>query len=131
MSNQGGTTQVAYQSDTTNGEFPPGWHSENCRVDLDGAPLETDGAALPRRHRLPPGPSRSLGGYLDYAGWPDRERFMELDSVLQRRAQVCRDSDDHVDSDEVDCAGTEWGELTRGIGPGDFANPVLINQGQH
>jgi hypothetical protein len=102
MSNQGGKTQVVYQSDTTNGEFPNGWHAENFRLDLEGVPLETDGAALPRRHRLPPSPSRSLGGYLDYAGWPDRERFMELDSVLRCRSQGRGDSDDHADSDEGD-----------------------------
>ena len=42
--------------------------------------------AVPRLRKLPPSPSRSLGGYLDYEGWPDRERFMELDRALQHAA---------------------------------------------
>lgn len=29
--------------------------------------------------------TRSLGGYLDYDRWPDRERFLELDAALLRR----------------------------------------------
>lgn len=34
---------------------------------------------------LPPGPWRSLGGYLDYTDWPERERFMELDLAIKSR----------------------------------------------
>jgi hypothetical protein len=37
--------------------------------------------------KLPPGPTRSLGGYFDYELWPDCERFLELDRALQLRAQ--------------------------------------------
>ena len=33
--------------------------------------------------KLPPGPFRSLGGYLDYSDWPERERFLELDRILR------------------------------------------------
>ena len=29
-----------------------------------------------------PGPWRSIGGYLDYTDWKDRERFMELDRAI-------------------------------------------------
>ena len=37
--------------------------------------------------KLPPGPTRSLGGYFDYGLWPDCERFLELDRAIQLRAQ--------------------------------------------
>lgn len=30
------------------------------------------------------GPWRSLGGYFDYSGWVDRERFLELDRAIAR-----------------------------------------------
>jgi hypothetical protein len=58
-------------------------------VELDGTPPETVETvyAVRRLRRLPPSPSRSLGGYLDYAGWPDRERFMELDLTLKRKTE--------------------------------------------
>ena len=55
--------------------------------------------AVPRLRKLAPGPSRSLGGYLDYEGWPDRERFMELDRALQHSAQERHNSGGQVDSD--------------------------------
>src|ERR1035438_3673585 len=38
-------------------------------------------------NRLPPSPSRSRAGYLDYAEWPDRVRFIELGRLLQLYAQ--------------------------------------------
>lgn len=40
--------------------------------------------------KLPPSPTRSLGGYLDYDGWRDCERFIELDAALLRRARGVR-----------------------------------------
>ncbi len=43
---------------------------------------------------LPPGPSRSLGGYLDYSGWPERERFLELDRAIQLQAWLESDRGD-------------------------------------
>src|SRR5580658_3414955 len=54
--------------------------------------------AAPRLRKLPPGPFRSLGGYLDYEEWPDRERFMELDRALQHSAQERHNSGCQVDS---------------------------------
>jgi hypothetical protein len=44
-------------------------------------------ADTPREIRGPlskvePGPWRSLGGYLDYSHWQDRERFLELDRAI-------------------------------------------------
>jgi hypothetical protein len=48
---------------------------------------EEDSAAaavwFPPLEKLPPGPWRSLGGYLDYAQWEDRERFLQLDLAIQ------------------------------------------------
>ena len=35
--------------------------------------------------KLTPGPWISLGGYLDYEGWADRERFLELDRAIAAR----------------------------------------------
>lgn len=53
-------------------EFPmEGWLEQDCRA---GRPLK----------QLPPGPWRSLGRYLDYTHWADRERFRELDLAIQR-----------------------------------------------
>jgi hypothetical protein len=34
-------------------------------------------------NRVPPGLWTSRGGYLDYTQWPERERFAELDRVLE------------------------------------------------
>ena len=34
--------------------------------------------------KVPPGPWRSLGGYLDYSSWKDRDRFLELDRAIAR-----------------------------------------------
>jgi hypothetical protein len=41
----------------------------------------------PRLVRLPPSPFRSLGGYFNYAGWPEQQRFMELDDALRRQSR--------------------------------------------
>jgi len=69
-------------------------------VDLDCL-LPEAVCAVPRLRKLPPGPSRSLGGYLDYEGWPDRERFMELDRALQHAAQERHNSGGgHADLDD-------------------------------
>jgi hypothetical protein len=38
--------------------------------------------AAPPLEQTPPGPWRSLGSYLDYTDWPDRERFVELDRSI-------------------------------------------------
>lgn len=37
-------------------------------------------------HELPPGPWRSLGRYLDYTNWPDRDRFVALDRAIEKLA---------------------------------------------
>jgi len=81
--------QVAYQSNNESDES----------VDLDCSLPETV-CAVPRLRKLPPGPSRSLGGYLDYEGWPDRDRFMELDRALRQAARERHSSGGHADSDD-------------------------------
>lgn len=40
--------------------------------------------------KLPPSPTRSLGGYFDYGEWPDCERFIELDIALLHRSRTTR-----------------------------------------
>lgn len=51
-------------------------------------PAEENAEAVSRLRRLPPGPFRSLGGFLDYSNWPDRDRFLELDRALKARHQL-------------------------------------------
>jgi len=40
--------------------------------------------------RLAPGPWISLGGYLNYEGWTERERFLELDAAIAGSGTVKR-----------------------------------------
>ena len=42
-----------------------------------------DFEAISRLRRLPPGPWRSRGEYLDYTNWSDRDRFIELDRAIE------------------------------------------------
>jgi hypothetical protein len=46
------------------------------------APLQSVETGESRLQKLPPTQFRSLGGYLDYDDWKDRERFMELDRAI-------------------------------------------------
>ena len=59
-----------------------------CNQTLTADPVEQGVETVSRLRRLPPGPFRSLGEYLDYSGWPDRERFLELDRALKARRQL-------------------------------------------
>ena len=43
---------------------------------------EPEVEAVSGLHRLPPGRWCSLGRYLDYTNWADRERFVELDRAI-------------------------------------------------
>jgi hypothetical protein len=45
---------------------------------------EIDIEATSSLHELPPAPWRSLGGYLDYINWPERDRFVQLDQIIAR-----------------------------------------------
>jgi hypothetical protein len=59
---------------------------ENTCDEQDFAVPATDGAES-RLTKLASSPFRSLGGYLNYEGWSDRGRFMELDEALRRRGR--------------------------------------------
>ena len=48
-----------------------------------------------RLEKLPASPFRSIGGYLNYAGWPDCQRFLELDRAIQRQASERRNAEDN------------------------------------
>jgi hypothetical protein len=72
--------------------------------DDDFGPYDTASESvrtISRLRELPPGPFRSLGKYLDYTDWPDRDRFMELDREIQRRALAIRDHGSGADPDEL------------------------------
>jgi hypothetical protein len=47
--------------------------------------------------KVQPGPWRSLGGYLDYSHWEDRERFLELDAAIARARQADNADDESED----------------------------------
>jgi hypothetical protein len=68
------------------------------------APLESV-RVISRLRELPPGPYRSLGKHLNYTDWPDRQRFLELDQDIQRRAQEFRDHGGYADPDELPLPG--------------------------
>jgi hypothetical protein len=53
-----------------------------------------------RLRKLPPSPFRSVGGYLDYAEWPDCQRFMELDRLIQVYALESQNPPKGADSDD-------------------------------
>lgn len=101
---------VAYTSDTAGDEGGKGGQTvagpARLRAQVDAARHETQAdAVIPETEdapsplqMLPPGPARSLGGYLDYSGWPERERFLELDRAIARQAEEQRGSDDEARS---------------------------------
>jgi len=78
--------QVAYQS-------------KSVSVEPDRSVPDAD-CGVSRLRKQPPGPYRSLGGYLDYAEWPERERFMGLDCAIRRQVQERHNTDKHTDSDD-------------------------------
>jgi hypothetical protein len=55
--------------------------SEEMRQEEPHIEFETSQTSGPLK-KLPSGPWTSLGGYLDYASWPERDRFLELDRAL-------------------------------------------------
>jgi len=57
-----------------------------CGLDESDFASAVADCAGPPLVRLPPSPFRSLGGYFNYEGWPDQQRFMELDEALRRKA---------------------------------------------
>jgi hypothetical protein len=61
-----------------------------------------------RLRKLRPSPFRSIGGYLDYRGWPDCQRFMELDRAIQADAHESHNTNSGADSD--DCPVESYSE---------------------
>ena len=65
-------------------------------------------AALPAA-KLPAGPWRSLGGYMDYSGWEDRERFLELDAAIARRREQEKERENRErEMMRATASGSEW-----------------------
>jgi hypothetical protein len=77
---------VASPSNSANGEAIDSRHPA-CELDESVFAPPATGYAVPPLVKLPPSPFRSLGGYLSYEGWPDQQRFMELDEALRRKAR--------------------------------------------
>jgi hypothetical protein len=79
--NSNGAAQMEYCASSGNEvvistRCAPGHREPECL----SARADNGGPALVK---LPPGRFRSLGGYFNYDGWPDQQRFMELDDVLR------------------------------------------------
>ena len=79
--------------------------------------------------QLAPGPWRSLGRYLDYTNWADRDRFVELDRAIEANAQLDEIEEPieepsswstSFDADDVPSPFATWG--VRPIGGGYFRN---------
>jgi hypothetical protein len=76
---------MEYRGSSANDEFIDSGQSAWGLDESTFAAPVADDASSPLE-RLPPGPFRSLGGYFSYEGWPDQQRFMELDEALRRKA---------------------------------------------
>jgi hypothetical protein len=74
---------VEYLSSNANDQLIPHPDSGADEPDTAASAADYAGPPLPR---LSPRPFRSLGGYFDYEGWSDRQRFLELDEALRRKA---------------------------------------------
>lgn len=81
-----GSIQVEYRGSSANDEFIDSWDSDCGLAESEFAP-PVAGHAGPPLVRLTPSPFRSFGDYFNYEGWPDRQRFMELDEALRRRVR--------------------------------------------
>ena len=87
---------MAYDTGFVSDELPDDEDFDDSRVELNCAAPDPEYPAPPLQ-RLPADPHRSLGGFLNYAGWPGCERLMELDKEIQSRAQK---QIEHVDDSE-------------------------------
>jgi hypothetical protein len=128
----------------TKKENPNGFTSmshthSTCGLDKsEVAPAIADYAG-PLLVRLPPSPLRSLGGYFNYEGWPDRQRFMELDEALRLKAREnppiwskASSSAPKADSgDELEHEGEEVGQKaycsSRGVN-NEYTGPAPAEQ---
>jgi hypothetical protein len=72
--------------------------SENA--ELAGERSDSESACRAGRlARLPHSPFRSAGGYLNYAGWVDCGRFMELDRAIRLQTNKTQSTEDESGSD--------------------------------
>ena len=71
--------------------------SEDPRIKPDGVLYGADYASPPQES-LPPHQFRSLGGVFNYAGWSERQRFLELDHEIRSQAQ--EQNGEHSESEE-------------------------------
>jgi hypothetical protein len=99
-----------YQTGIAPAACPNDSRAEAGCTETENALNEADRTILPQHRRLPPSPTRSLGGYFDYAGWADQERFVELDRILRSKADECDGSKEQADSEDVDHDGSKWDE---------------------
>jgi hypothetical protein len=67
----------------------PGDRKSRSLISLSSAPCSVNEilVSVPKLSKLPPSEWRSLGGYLDYEFWPERQRFKELDNAIRMRCQ--------------------------------------------
>ena len=124
-----GSIQVECRSSSANDEVIHSRHS-TCGLDKsEVAPAIADYAG-PLLVRLPPSPFRSLGGYFSYEGWPDQQRFMELDEALRRKAyenpQGCKPKTYEGPCVWRNAAGDRLpGWLASALGPTDHSGAVV------
>jgi hypothetical protein len=90
--------------------------NDACADDVEpGYALVEPVRAISRLRRLPPGPFRSLGKHLDYAGWAGRERFMELDRAILREGRETQSAADAGDESEEHQTGPSLVDFIRGL----------------
>lgn len=77
-----------YRIDIATSSSPYALCAEAGYTEEETAPSDANQTIIGPHGRLPPSPTRSLGGYLDYAGWPEQERFQELDYILRCNANA-------------------------------------------
>ena len=63
---------------------------------------------LSRLQKHPTSPFRSIGGYLNYAGWSDRQRFMDVDRLIQLHTHESQNTES-VDASN-DCPAESYPE---------------------
>ena len=65
--------------------------SINALPEIVNDPEHQDFEAISSLRRMAPGPWRSLGRYLDYTDWVDRQRFFELDRAIESMPKLRED----------------------------------------
>jgi|SRR5579862_6262935 len=83
----GQATLIAFAAELVRADRPrqaakPSAESATLAAVVDGLQEDSTAAIHAPLPKLPPGPWRSLGGYMDYSHWEDRERFLALDAAI-------------------------------------------------